>query len=1551
MPTSHDFMTEPHRSTSHPPAPGMRPLSRLLLTGLLLPVLLLAATLTARAFAPAVPDTVTWTGFAPAGWVTALPAGSQVTAQSAAGLMPATAQYALSTNAGASWSAWTAAGLTAAGPVSTTQTLTVTGLNWPDAATANLIRYRIQEAGGLLEVSPTYVVPVDTIAPTSQVTQPAADAVLQAVPAIQGSAGDATAGVSAVHISVQNTTTGLFWQGTGWAAGEQWLAVALNGAAWTYTGVLPGWTDGTTYAVRSRATDLAGHVETPGAGSHFTVDTTAPVVTVTAPNGGEVWAGGQTQTLTWQASDNVGLATNPITLSVSYDGGGAWSVIAAGQPHTGAYAWAAPAIDSSAVLVQVQAVDRAGHASADRSDAPFTLDSNAPGAPQNLTVTPAVWTNVADFSVTWTNPPDLGTVTGAWYKLDTAPTAADDGIFVASDHAITGIAPELDGAHPIYVWLQDELGRADHTSATNGMLYLDREAPPAPYSLKGNPARTWTNVNRFGEQWTNPADLSGIVGVYYQLDRPGYFPTDGIYVAAANSLTDIAVPADGKHDLYIWLLDAAGNVSHENRNVDTQVFWYDSQQPSSTATLAPLPAPSGWYTSTVNVAFTATDGIDGSGVKAVYSQMDAGPWEILDTRVIATEGVHSLARYAQDQAGNVEPTVNITVPVDFTPPSITLTPARLPQPTGWYTAAVSLTLTANDAISAPATAFYQLDGGAWQSGTQIQLDASGAHQLAYYGQDGAGNRSAVQTFDVPLDVQPPATAYLIEGTLGQNNWYTSPVTVTLVATDDASGVATTYYRINAGAWQTAPPEQAQFALSENGIYTVSFYSVDKAGNIESSFPVEIKLDQNAPAAPTAVTTAPEAWSRTNSFTVQWANPTDLSGITGVYYRLDTEPTGPADGELLPATNRITGLSVPDEGAHRLYLWLRDGAGNADPRNRALAPLLRYDATPPTTTHTVEGLAGEDGWYRSPLTVSLTAEDAHSGVMQLRYRLNGGEWVTTTAANAQLTLDMPGKYSLQYAAEDVAGNIETVKQVTLRFDPDAPPAPLNLTAGPSGWQQENAFYLAWRAPLDQSGIAGVYVRFDSPPTGPTDGTFYAASELLLNLSVPGEGQHTVYAWLRDGAGNADHRTAVALPDALWYDATSPVTTVSKSGTLGARGWYVGPVTFALSATDATSGLASMRYRVDGGPWQTGATFVVDQDGTHTVDVSALDIAGNAEPEQHFTVAIDRHAPSANASVQSHYQPAPEFEVRWWHYDPQPGSGVDRVDVQFRDGHDGAWQNWLVDTQQSSARFAGQRGHTYFFRARASDLAGHEGAWSETPAYAVVESVRNGRFDTGTFSDWEASGSLYMAVIPYETPAGSSFVARLGTEDYGPSLDKPGGVPVGHATIAQTIQVPPLNQVPDLTLAFRYRVLSWDVMYSPYYQRDQDRFEVWANDAAGRPLEMLLAAGNPTDRYGKDLGAPYDTGWQQALIDLTPFAGQTIQLTFANHNRYDNLYNTWSYVDDIRLQGWPYSYRSYLSLAMGGGADEAAVMSTSAGETDDAPPAAPETGGKDGADPLR
>lgn len=1149
------------------------------------------------------------------------------------------------------------------------------------------------------------------------------------------------------------------------------------------------------------------------------------------------------------------------------------------------------------------------------------------GAPQGLTATPGAWTNVNSFTVTWTNPPDIGSVAGAWYKLDQPPASANDGIFVATTNTISGITVSTDGAHPIYVWLQDATGHADHTASASTTLHLDRIAPSPPFGLVGNPARTWINVNDFSETWINPADPSGITGVYYRLDQPGVFPTDGTFVSTTNSLADIIVPGDGKHDLYLWLLDGAGNVSHLNRNVDPQVFWYDGTAPTATATLAsPLPA-NGWYSSTVNITFTGSDLEPGSGLDAVYHQLDAGPWSTTATADVNTEGAHKLTYYAQDLAGNHGSSSELELKLDMTPPTVTLIPARLPEASDWYTAAITLTLNATDSLSGGATGYYRLNDGPWQAGTSFTLTTQNVYFIDYYGQDAAGNRSAVGSTQVRVDATPPATAYLIEGVQGDNGWFKSPLNIKLVPSDSGSGVAATYYQINGGPWQSG----AQFQLTADGSYTLLFYSIDAAGNVEGSFPVQVKIDSTVPAAPTALVTIPAEWSQINRFAVQWANPTDLSGIAGVYYKLDQEPTNSQDGTFLPLTNRLEGLTVPSEGAHQLYLWLRDSAGNSDHRNRASAPLLRYDASPPVTQAEIQGLAGTEGWYRSAVNVVLRANDAHSSVAALRYRLNDTDWITATASSVTVPITEADKHILEFGSEDIAGNIGPTQLLTVRIDPTAPPAPSGARAEPVGWHRYNNFRLSWRAPLDQSGIGGVYVRFATPPTRPDDGVFYPASDLLgveslEGLQAPAEGRHSVYIWLRDRAGNADHTTAVALIDALWYDGTPPVTTVTHNGQLGSGGWYVAPVTFSFTAVDETSGVAETRYQINteppsgnDEPWTTGDSLSLTMDGVYTVRIGGVDNAGNVEPAQVFRVPLDQTAPVARFSVLSRHQLEPQFTVAWTGNDPPPGSGLASFDVQVRDGYDGTWQAWHTNTQLTSATFDGERGHTYFFRIAARDVAGNLKPFTDDPdgmqggqVFTTVDTVLNGSFETGAFASWSASGLLRKAVVPMTGPTGASVLgARLGSEDYGPSLSDPGQVPVDNAAISQILQVPNSNQVRQPTLAFWYRVFTYDVKYSQRLQRYVDTFDVTLYDLSGQLIAQLLRDGNPTQDYG----TLYDTGWKRALIDLSPYAGQTVQLVFANYNRHDNLFNTWSYLDDVQVREGPFSYRLYLPATIG------------------------------------
>ena len=308
-----------------------------------------------------------------------------------------------------------------------------------------------------------------------------------------------------------------------------------------------------------------------------------------------------------------------------------------------------------------------------------------PVHPENLAASPATWTNASSFTVSWTSPWDAAGIAGAWYKLDSAPISPSDGTYVLTSASIAGITPgapgEDDGTHLVYVWLQDTLGRADHQSAASTALHWDTTAPDSPTRLSGSPARQWTKVNKFSESWRNPTDLSGITGAYYKLNGLPTSPTDGKFVQTVNTITDIQVPQDGRHDIYVWLVDAAGNVDPAALTGDPDVFWYDGTLPVSTFIVTPTLPVTGWYTGSVAISLRATDlPLDTAYPPVADYQLDTAPWDVAPSVLtVSTEGQHWLEYHARDKAGNLEATKEFSFGIDKTAPTVAMQAGPLAQ--------------------------------------------------------------------------------------------------------------------------------------------------------------------------------------------------------------------------------------------------------------------------------------------------------------------------------------------------------------------------------------------------------------------------------------------------------------------------------------------------------------------------------------------------------------------------------------------------------------------------------------------------------------------------------------------------------------------------------------------------------------------------------------------------------------------------------------------------------------------------------------------------------
>src|SRR5207244_2930372 len=109
------------------------------------------------------------------------------------------------------------------------------------------------------------------------------------------------------------------------------------------------------------------------------------------------------------------------------------------------------------------------------------------------------------------------------------------------------------------------------------------------------------------------------------------------------------------------------------------------------------------------------------------------------------------------------------------------------------------------------------------------------------------------------------------------------------------------------------------------------------------------------------------------------------------------------------------------------------------------------------------------------------------------------------------------------------------------------------------------------------------------------------------------------------------TVKTVAQVIKNDTQAPTSSIACGGATCSSGWYGGPVSVSLSASDAGSGVASIRYTTDGSdptalsPAYT-APFTVS--ATATVKYRAFDNVGNAEAVNSQLIQIDTTAPTSS-----------------------------------------------------------------------------------------------------------------------------------------------------------------------------------------------------------------------------------------------------------------------------------------------------------------------------------
>lgn len=262
-------------------------------------------------------------------------------------------------------------------------------------------------------------------------------------------------------------------------------------------------------------------------------------------------------------------------------------------------------------------------------------------------------------------------------------------------------------------------------------------------------------------------------------------------------------------------------------------------------------------------------------------------------------------------------------------------------------------------------------------------------------------------------------------------------------------------------------------------------------------------------------------------------------------------------------------------------------------------------------------------------VEYRADDEHSGLKQSRWWFDGGpsgEFGPDGRRNVPLP-GASGRYRLFTEVEDKTegvgdpiptGNKKTYDLGEYWVDATIPEFAVS-GAQASQWHAGTPTALI-EASDAHSGVNRLEWRWDDGPPQVASGN--SASVSLI------EGKHSLWVRVADNVGN---ETGWVSKGEYWLDQGRPVISSVSRNPSGPANAMIAVV---VDATDALSGIRSVRAFVDDIPVSTGLTFSIDSlpltTGQHVLKIVVEDLAGNsAESLSNFTV--DHTAPVTTISV--------------------------------------------------------------------------------------------------------------------------------------------------------------------------------------------------------------------------------------------------------------------------------------------------------------------------------
>ncbi|WP_168928708.1 beta strand repeat-containing protein [Sinomonas albida] len=313
----------------------------------------------------------------------------------------------------------------------------------------------------------------------------------------------------------------------------------------------------------------------------------------------------------------------------------------------------------------------------------------------------------------------------------------------------------------------------------------------------------------------------------------------------------------------------------------------------------------------------------------------------------------------------------------------------------------------------------------------------------------------------------------------------SPVVVTLAAVDEAggSGVTSLTYTLDGGQPVTLAASTTSVSVAGDGTHTLVYSATDRAGNVSANQSLTLRIDTQAPAAPSlavpAVVNAANVASVPISGTAEAASTVTVVASDGAGRTASGTATASSTGTWSLPTLNVTNLN---DGTLTVNATAQDLAGNNSAPTTVSVTKDTVSAAPVFTTVPAK-ITGDTvaavqlaGTAEAGATVALTATGAVSGTATASATANSaGNW----SATMNLSALSSGAVTFSARATDVAENVSTVTTATSRIGPKVVSVTLQ-NGGLAGTADTNdKVVIVFNETMNPSSLCDLWTS----PTGP------------------------------------------------------------------------------------------------------------------------------------------------------------------------------------------------------------------------------------------------------------------------------------------------------------------------------------------------------------------------------------------------------------------------------------------------------------------------------------